>query len=444
MNAQDVCVIGGGVGGVACAQTAASLGLKATLVSAGPLAGRSRALAAMPRRRIGDRPLVGTAAGEAFAAWQEASVAASDAQHDAVTRELHNRGVHVVQGAAKVESAAEVAYSVRVGPTTVACRKVVLAVGVAAAPPDVDGAAHFTPWSALIEPGVPMPRRLVVVGDSPYAVEIATVLAGFGIDMVLAFGADDVLPGFDDDLRRRLGDLLVAAGVRLRPQARLLGLEATERGVEVITDDGAYGGDLAVLAPDHPGHVRLGRLGLDNVGLRADERGVLYVNRHYESSNPGLFAIGDCADHAGNGDYAGTFDLVSVARAEGEAVAHYLATGRAPALDYELVARAVRGPLDAAAIGYGEAAAVGAGFDVRSGFVVKSGESDVEQFIKLVSDGGSGRVLGCHAIGEGARELVTALAPALHGGLTTERLAAILPAHPTLAEEMVAIARSLS
>jgi glutathione reductase (NADPH) len=172
-----------------------------------------------------------------------------------------------------------------------------------------------------------------------------------------------------------------------------------------------------------------------------DHTGSILVDPSYESSVPGLFAVGDCCDHAASGLDPGAFDLTPVAVAEGRVIAETLFNDNPHTVNYDTIPTAVFSLPEAGSVGLSEATARERGHDVQ---IFKASfkpmlhtltDVAAKVMMKLVVDRTNDRVLGCHMVGDDAAEIVQGLAIALTAGATKAQFDATVGLHPSVAEE---------
>lgn len=436
-----VLVLGGGAAGTACAIHAAAQGVRVTLVDGGGGAGLAGTLA---KRHLAD--LVAAAATatpdlfDEFRHGRRRVLAEAAAQR---RRRLAERGVRVLDGHARLEAVAPLP-RLRVGEAEVATERLVLAVGARPRLPAWCGpGTPATSPDALYLGDDPLPERLAVLGGGWAAVGVAGLFRALGVEVTLVFAEAEPLAGFDDDLRAHVGATLAAAGVRLRPHTRVSAVTAGERRHAVETDAGVVGADRVVVAGDEAAVPNTDGLDLDRFGVALTPQGAVYVDTRYASRTAGLFAVGDCADHAGHGLAPGTFDYASVAAEEGRRLAGHLAGAPPAPLDYELQPLIVPGRPELATLGLAEARARGLGFPVAG----RGRTRPDGRFAKLVVDADTGDVVGCHLAGPGAGAALGRVAATLEVapaiGPFARELRARGPAGEPFGEELVAQAREL-
>jgi glutathione reductase (NADPH) len=174
-----------------------------------------------------------------------------------------------------------------------------------------------------------------------------------------------------------------------------------------------------------------------------DPSGAVEVDRGYRSNIEGLYAVGDCSDHAGAGLDSGQHDLTPVAIAEGRVIAETLFNDNPHEVAYESIPTAIFGLPQAATVGLSEDAARRRGHEVqifetrfRPMLYTLTGDEN-RTYMKLVVDARTDRVLGCAMVGDDAAEIVQGLAIALTAGATKAQFDATVGVHPSAAEEFV-------
>lgn len=278
-----------------------------------------------------------------------------------------------------------------------------------------------------------LPSRIVVVGGGYIALEFAALLHALGAQTTLVYRGEEILRGFDGDLRRGLREALQARGVDIVLGRIIRRVEEYAHGVHAELDDGRrYEADRILFAvgrsPNKHG------LGLERVGVALAANGAVKVDGYSRSSVPSVFAVGDVTDRV---------NLTPAAIREGHAFADTEFGGRPTAVDHGLIPTAVFTTPELGTVGLTEeqARAQYRVVDVyRSAFrplKATLGGGAERVLVKLVVDGDSGRVLGAHMLGPDAGDMVQLLAIPLRLGATKADFDAVLAVHPTVAEEWV-------
>ncbi|UCH28200.1 MAG: FAD-dependent oxidoreductase, partial [Myxococcales bacterium] len=280
-----------------------------------------------------------------------------------------------------------------------------------------------------------LPERVMIVGAGYIALELGSVFKALGVDVTLVHRGEEILRGFDRDLRCHLHAELEAKGMRILLETHVTSLEKTATGFEAQLDNGER------LQTDFP-MFAIGRepntedLGLREIGVELGQRGGIVVDDNFTSSVPSIHAVGDVIDHV---------QLTPVALAEGMHFAHHFYGDGQHRIDYMSIPTAVFCQPELATVGFTEEEAWHRCQDVRvhkSVFTpLKLTLSDRKEhtIVKLVVDASNDRVVGCHMAGHGAAEIIQGLAVAMKAGATKADFDATLGIHPTSAEEFVTL-----
>ncbi len=282
-----------------------------------------------------------------------------------------------------------------------------------------------------------LPRRVLIVGGSYIALEIASVFAGFGTETTVIHRGTEILRGFDNEVRHELCSALERRGVTIMTGQELAGIAETERGfVATLKSDAKIAADQVLLAIGR--HPNSNGLGLEKAGVSVDGAGVIKVDAWSRTEVENIYAVGDVT---------GRLQFTPVAIREGAAFVETVFQDRPTAVDYENVPVAVFANPEVGSVGLSEQAARARypALDIyRSHFKplpYRVAGRDERMLMKLVVDGETDRVLGCHFVGPNAAELVQLVAIAVKMGATKADFDATTALHPTLAEEIVTMAR---
>jgi len=279
------------------------------------------------------------------------------------------------------------------------------------------------------------PQRLFVVGGGYIALEFASVFARLGSKVTVAMRADNVLRGFDGDVREAVRDGLAHAGVEFRFGVLPTAFEATPDGLLVRLADGSeLNVNQALVATGRRPHTT--GLGLERAGVALRENGAVIVDEYSRTSARSVFAVGDVTD---------MHNLTPVAIREGHTLADRLFGGKDVVCDRDLIPTAVFTTPELGTVGLSEEAAR-ARHDVvdiyRASFrpmrATLSGSAE-RVLMKIVVDGRSDRVLGVHVVGPDAGEMAQLLGIAVRMGATKADFDATMAVHPTAAEELVTL-----
>ena len=437
----DLFVIGAGSGGVRASRMAAGFGARVAVAEASRLGGTCVNLGCVPKKlmvyasmysaAIEDAAGFGWTVPEPRFDWPTL-IANKDREiarlNNAYRGLLENAGVRIIEGRARLRDR----HTIEVDGAVYTADKIVIATGSRPFVPPIPG-AELGITSDQVFHLERQPRKVLVTGGGYIAVEFASIFNGLGSEVVLNYRGPLFLRGFDDDVRSTLAEELRKRGIELRFDTIVARLEETGNGVAATFENGdVVEADLMLCAigrvPNTAG------LGLEELGVELDARGAVVVDQYFESSIPGVYALGDVIDRIA---------LTPVALAEGMALAQTLFNGNPTTVDYSGVPTAVFSQPSVGTVGLSETAARTAGYDVvvfRSSFkpmLHNLSGRDERTMMKLVVDGATDRVLGVHMVGPDAGEIIQGMAVALKAGATKKTFDATVGIHPTAAEEFV-------
>ncbi len=278
-----------------------------------------------------------------------------------------------------------------------------------------------------------LPSRIVIVGGGYIAVEFAGIFSGLGVETVLVYRGDQILRGFDDDLRSHLAGEMKKKGIELRTHTDVTQIERSGDGVRVTMNNGSqFGAGQIMFATGRIPNVT--GLGLDRAGVELTSHLAVKVDGYSRSSVPSIYAVGDVTNRA---------NLTPVAIREGHAFADTVFGGKDVKVDHALIPTAVFSQPEIGTVGLTETQArqTFKAVDIyKTSFRpmkhTLSGR-DERMLMKLVVDGETDRVLGCHICGPDAGEMAQLLGIAVKMGARKSDFDATLAVHPTAAEELV-------
>lgn len=278
-----------------------------------------------------------------------------------------------------------------------------------------------------------LPSRIVIVGGGYIAVEFAGIFSGLGVETVLVCRGAQILRGFDDDIRNHLAGEMKKKGIELRTQADVSAIERSGTGVRVTMNDGTgFGAGQIMFATGRIPNVV--DLGLDKAGVELTPHYAVKVDEYSRTTVPSIYAVGDVTNRA---------NLTPVAIREGHAFADTVFGGKDVKVDHSLVPTAVFSQPEVGTVGLTEAQARES---VRAVDIYKTSfrpmkhtlsGRDERMLMKLVVDGETDRVLGCHICGPDAGEMAQLLGISLRLGAKKSDFDATMAVHPTAAEELV-------
>jgi glutathione reductase (NADPH) len=346
---------------------------------------------------------------------------------------LAKAGVAIEETRAKVESA----HSVRLcaNGRSVSAKTILISTGAAPVlEPDIPGREYAITSNEVFD--LPeLPKQMLIIGGGYIAVEFASVFARLGTRVSMAVRGENVLRGFDCDMRNGVRDALMQCGVNLHFGVLPIKIEKSAAGHCVTLTKGACVEAEQVL-------IATGRrpntngLGLEKAGVDVDRLGAIKVDAFSKTNIDSIYAVGDVTNRV---------PLTPVAIREGHAFADTVFGGRPEAVNHSTIPTAVFLTPELGCVGLTEEEARAA-FDCVDIFAANfrplkatlSGRAE-RTIMKIIVDGETDRVLGVHILGEDAAEMAQLLAIAIKMGAKKADFDATIALHPTAAEELVTL-----
>jgi glutathione reductase (NADPH) len=278
-----------------------------------------------------------------------------------------------------------------------------------------------------------LPGRIVIQGGGYIAVEFACIFAGLGSKVTLVYRGENILRGFDDDIREHLRSEMQTRGIKVLCGHTVDAVEKTANEyVTVLSDGTKIAADKVMFAIGRRPNIM--GIGCETLKMECHEHGGIQVDEYSRTSVPNIYAVGDVTNRV---------NLTPVAIREGHAFADTLYGGRPTKVDHVNVPTAVFSEPELGVIGLTEAQARQQ-LDIvdvykttfRPMKATLSGRA-TRVFMKLLVDGVTGRVVGCHIAGPDAGELIQVIGIAVKMGATKTDFDATMAVHPTIAEELV-------
>jgi glutathione reductase (NADPH) len=278
-----------------------------------------------------------------------------------------------------------------------------------------------------------LPKRILIQGGGYIAVEFACIFAGLGSQVTLVYRGENILRGFDDDVRAHLRHEMERRGIRVICKRIVEAVEQVDHGLCVeLSDHDDFIVDKVMFATGRRPNVS--GLALEAAGVHVNEKGAIAVDAFSRTSVPHIYAIGDVTDRLA---------LTPVAIREGHAFADTVFGGKPVKVDHTNVPTAVFSAPEVGVIGLTETQARERYHKVdiykttfRPMKTVFVG-SEARTLMKLVVDATSDRVVGCHIVGPDAGEMIQMLGIAIKLGATKADFDATMAVHPTAGEELV-------
>jgi glutathione reductase (NADPH) len=440
----DLFIIGAGSGGVRAARVASSYGARVMIAEEFRVGGTCVIRGCVPKKllvyasRFSDE--FADAAGYGWTSsrptfhWptlianKDREIARLEA---AYTGTLERFNVELVKSRAVIEDA----HTVRLLSTGARVRAETMLIATGAWPhygPKIPGLEHaISSNEALHLPE--MPKRIVIQGGGYIAVEFACIFAGLGSEVTLVYRGENILRGFDDDVREHLRSEMRTRGITVACGHTVAAIDKVgDEFVTHLSDNSTIAADKVMFAIGRRPNIM--GLGLETAGVKIAEHGGIAVDEYSRTSVPNIYAVGDVTHRV---------NLTPVAIREGHAFADTLYGGKPTPVDHANVPTAVFSEPEVGVIGLTEAQARErlAKLDVykttfRPMKATLSGRQ-THTFMKLLVDGITDQVVGCHIVGPDAGELIQVIGVAVKMGATKADFDATMAVHPTAAEELV-------
>ncbi len=348
----------------------------------------------------------------------------------AYTQTLNSKGVTILPQRAVVIGPNRVRLA---DGSEVTAERILVAVGAHPAIPECPGHEHGITSNEVFHLYA-LPRRILIAGGGYIANEFAGIFNQLGSQVILANRSNDILRGYDQQIRDRLLQIAMTKGIDFRFNAAFHGIDKGEDGcltVHLANHDPVVVDQVLFATGRRP---NTHGLGLESAGVELDELGAVKVDEDNRSTCPSIFAVGDVTNR---------IQLTPVAIREGQAFADTFYGNQPTRVDYGCVPSAVFSHPPMAGVGLTEAEArqqLGSVKVYSSDFrPMKNVLADRNEraLYKMVCDGVTDRVVGIHMIGPDVPEILQAAAVAVKAGLTKADFDATVALHPSMAEELV-------
>ena len=277
------------------------------------------------------------------------------------------------------------------------------------------------------------PKRIVIQGGGYIAVEFASIFAGLGSKVTLVYRGENILRGFDDDVREHLRSEMRGRGITVNCGHTVTAIDKSgDEFVTQLSDNSTIIADNVMFAIGRRPNVM--RLGIERLNVKIQEHGGIEVDEYSRTTTPNVYAVGDVTNRV---------NLTPVAIREGHAFADTVYGGKPTPVDHSNVPTAVFSEPEVGVIGLTETQARE---QLRKVDVYKTtfrpmkatlSGRNTRSFMKLLVDGITDRVVGCHIVGLDAGELIQVVGIAVKMGATKADFDATMAVHPTAAEELV-------
>ncbi|MFP6708082.1 MAG: glutathione-disulfide reductase [Alphaproteobacteria bacterium] len=345
---------------------------------------------------------------------------------------LDSAGVRRYDGRARLRDA----HTIQIGDDVVTAERILLATGGTPTYPELPGIEHAICSNEAFHLDA-LPRHVTVVGGGYIAVEFAGIFNGLGCEVTQLYRGEQILRGFDRDVRDHLAGEIAKKGINLRTETNVTGIGKISQdsgGGYRLTLTTGETMDTGLVMCATGRHPNSGNLGLETIGVELTKNGAVKVDDWSQTSIPHIHAVGDLTDRIA---------LTPVALMEGHAYADTVFGNMPRQPNHADVPSAVFSQPSVGNVGLTEEQArsqIGEVDIYKSIFTPMKHTltpSDEKTLMKLIVDARTDRVVGCHVVGPDAAEMVQGLGIALRCNATKAQFDATVGIHPSSAEELV-------
>ncbi|MBC8242496.1 MAG: glutathione-disulfide reductase [Alphaproteobacteria bacterium] len=437
----DLFVIGAGSGGVRASRIAAGHGARVAVAEEYRYGGTCVIRGCVPKKLFvyashfsedfEDAEAFGWSVGKVSFDWSKL-VANKDREIDRLNgiyiKLLDGAGVRRYDGRARLLDT----HTIEVAGETVSTEHILLATGGTPTMPDVPGIEHAISSNEAFHLET-LPEHITIVGGGYIAVEFAGIFNGLGRSVTQLYRSEQILRGFDRDVRDHLAGEIRKKGIDLRTETNVTAIEKTENGYRLsLTNGESLDTGLIMYATGR--HPNSGDLGLEAVGVELAKGGAVKVDEWSQTNIANIHAVGDLTDRIA---------LTPVALMEGHAYADTVFGNLPRQPNHQDVPAAVFSQPSVGTVGLTEEQAraeIGEVDIYKSSFTPMKHTltpSAEKTLMKLIVDAKTDRVLGCHVVGPDAAEMVQGIGIALKCNATKAQFDATVGIHPSAAEELV-------
>ncbi len=440
----DLIVVGGGPGGYVSAIRAAQLGLKTALIEKGDLGGTCLNRGCVPTktlmhtanlyREMLESGILGIQVegqGYDFGQMHNRKNDVVEQLRDGIAQLLKANKVDVYQAAAVISDA----HTVQAGEACLTAEHILIAAGSVPVVPPIAGAQlpNVVTSDALLEAQRVDCKKLLIIGGGVIGVEMASIYASLGKQVIIVEAAERILPLMDREISQNLSMILKKRGIEIYTSAMVSAIEPGESGLVCRFTDkkGEQSADADVVLLSVGRRPSTAGLFAEGFAVEYGPKGHIQVDEQFRTSVPSIFAVGDVI---------GGIQLAHAAEAQGIAAVEYISGMEQPSVNYQLVPSCVYTTPEIASVGITADEAKKAGREVITGKYVMNGNAKtvIEQqdrgFIKVVFDKETEALVGAQLMCARATDLIGELTTAVSLGLTREQLAHTMRPHPTFCE----------
>ena len=440
----DLFVIGAGSGGVRASRIAAGYGANVAIAEEYRVGGTCVIRGCVPKKLLvyashfpeyfEDAEGYGWSKPESTFDWSKL-IANKDAEIDRLNgiyiKNIKSSGVEIFQSRAELVDKHTIKL-VGLDKTVTAERILIATGGTPHVDADMPGVEHTITSNEAFHLEE-FPKRVIVTGGGYIAVEFACIFNGLGVETHLMYRGDQILRGFDNEVRQFLFDEMTKKGIHIHLNDVFTKVEKEADGLHVHSKQGKeITVDEVMFAIGRKPAIE--GLGLENAGVKLNKKGAIEVDELSQTNVENIYAVGDVTDRV---------NLTPVAIREGHAFADTVYGGKEVIVDHSCIATAVFSQPEIGTVGIGEEEAVELYGDIdvyRSSFRPMKNilpGRDEKMLLKVLVEAKTDRVVGCHVVGPESGEMAQLLGIAMKMGATKADFDQTIAVHPTASEELV-------
>jgi dihydrolipoamide dehydrogenase len=452
MDNYDIVVIGAGPAGYVCAIRSAQLGLKTAIVDKQWLGGVCLNVGCIPSKALLRNAEVAHILRERskefgfsfdnlnldYGVAVKRSRQVSDRLTKGVGFLMKKNNIAVFLGMAELTIQDTVTVTELDGKSTkLKAKNIVIATGATSIIPPawkVDGKNILTYLEAILQPT--LPKSAIIIGAGAIGVEFATIWSSYGVPVTIVEMLPRLVPLEDEEISAELAKAFARRKINILVGHRVEALKSSENGVTLKAS--SENGEVTLQAEQVLVAIGFrpnsGDLGLEQHGVKINDKGAVEIDERMGTNVPGIWAIGDVT---------AKLMLAHVGSAQGIVCAENIAGVETIQLNYEMMPRATYCQPQIASFGLTESQAKERGLEIKVGrFPFQAngkalGLGDYTGWVKIITDAKYGEILGAHMIGPEVTELLPELTIAQMMELTTAEIARNVHAHPTLSEVLM-------
>lgn len=427
----DLFIIGSGPGGYRAADFARRQGLTVVIAEAQDAGGTCLNCGCIPTKTLchhAELALHGVK--EDFSAVKQHKDEVILQLRQGVEQLLSQDGITLVRGRATLVDA----HHVRVNDEVYEASNIIIATGSSSKMPPIEGIqSEMVVTSTELLQMRELPKRLCIVGAGVIGMEFASCMTAFGVEVSVVEFLKECLPAVDSDIAKRLRKQLEKRGVSFYMQAAVTKISDGQVCFDRKGKAESIQTDCVLIATGRKPNIE--GLNLEALGIET-YRGGIAVNEHFQTSVPNIYAIGDVNGH---------MLLAHAATMQGRHAVNHIC-GKKDNIRFDIIPAAVFTLPEVATVGISDAASTpdAAPVNTLKGFYRANGKAlamgETDGLVKLTIEDETKRIVGCHAMGPHAADLVQEIAALMNFGVTLEQLSDIIHTHPTLAEILQEIA----